>query len=186
MSATIKAILFGLLIAAIVGLGYGYGEMRYDAGVTTERAAWTARENTELAQANAQIQKLEEDARTVERQHVEDLAEISANYQQELQDANDQKDRALADLRSGALQLRDPDAAAGQGTAVCPSTATAAGTGGRDGAAQGHLSAAASEFLLGLASDADQVAQQLTACQAIIASDRRQAAQQAEPVAPEK
>lgn len=167
-----------LIVGALIALAGAYGWGRYDGG-EVEAASWRKRELQQQSDFNAKVQKLQEEYRARERAGAERLAAVSADYQKELVNAKTAKDRAVADLRAGRLVLRDPGAAgcATGGGAAAPA---GAGAGGRDGAppgelpraAEGVLSERASEFLIGLASEADEVARQLAACQGVVRADR--------------
>lgn len=166
-----------LLMAAVVAAIYAYGQQQFGLGEKAERTAWLARENTALIKANARIKELEDQTRAREREHAQDMAAASAKYQEDLTHEKAAKNRAVADLRSGALRLRIPvtcpDGAGGSGSAPL-----GPGTAGRDGEARAELSVQASEFLVGLASEADEVVHQLTACQAVVTADRKQQGEQ--------
>lgn len=152
---------------AAVGGAYLYGD---HVGTKTERAAWLDRDNKALAATNKRIIELNEAARATERKHAEDLAGVSAGYQKELQDEKAKADRVVSDLRAGNKRLRIAvaDSACGSETG-----GTASGSGGRDGGTRAELSGEAAEFLVGLASEADQVVRQLQACQEIVKRDRK-------------
>lgn len=162
-----------LVVAAVVIAIYSYGRQQFGLGEQAEKARWLARETAELAAANVKINALQTAARTAERDHAMRLAAVSAQYQEDLKHAQARKDRVIADLRTGAQRLRIPVAGAGcAGAGGMPETGPA--TGGRDGGTTAELSQPAAEFLVGLASDADQVAEQLKACQALVREDRNQ------------
>lgn len=98
-------------------------------------------------------------------------AAISENYQEQLEDEKQKTAALIAANRAGAFRMRDPNAVAcPPHGGIQPETSTS--TGGRDGAAPGELSGAAAEFLLGLAGEADSVARQFAACQAVVRADR--------------
>lgn len=122
--------------------------------------------------ANAKIVELQAAAREVERAKAAAVAAVSADYQRRLNDANKQRAADADAIRAGTLRLRDPGAA-GVVSSGDRSADTAAPAGGCDGRASGELSGAAAQFLFDLAADADQVAMQLQACQAVIIEDRR-------------
>ncbi|MRD73317.1 hypothetical protein HCX48_00365 [Rhodocyclus tenuis] len=174
MSQSTKALVIVLLSGLLIGAFYAYGQQQFGLGEKAERSAWQGRENTALIKANSRIKELEERARAQEREHAQDMAAASATYQEDLKHEKAAKDRAVADLRSGALRLRDPfvaacpDAAAGGGAGPA-----GAGSGGGDGEARAELSVEASEFLVSLASEADEVVHQLTACQSVVEADRK-------------
>lgn len=117
------------------------------------------------------VQVLQLQARAAEQRHARALAEVSTDYQRRINEANQVRAADRAALRAGTLRLRDPDSPA----AACGDPAAQAGAGAarRDGRASGELSAAAAGFLLELASDADDVAGQLAACQRVVIEDRR-------------
>ncbi|WP_396190009.1 lysis system i-spanin subunit Rz [Flavobacterium sp.] len=76
-----------------------------------------------------------------------------------------ERNRLLAQLRSGERRLRE--------RFTCRAAGTPAGAEGSADAPQGGLSPADGEFLVRFAADADSVVRQLTACQAILKADRR-------------
>lgn len=154
-------------IASLVGVGY----WQNDAGHVAERTTWQTRENTELRAANDKIITLEEGNRKAEQKHATALATVSSDYERKLSDANKQRAADAAALRAGTLRLRDPNPT---GLRACGglSAQVSTGTGRRDGPEGGELSEAAAGFLLEFASDADDVARQLAACQAVVVKDR--------------
>lgn len=148
---------------------YGAG---VESGTTAEKQRWQARENAALAEATRKIKELQESYRALEKRRAEDVAAAAAQYEKDKANEVAKRDRVIADLRGGNLRLRVPVAACSQGGGSAVPGAPA-GAGGRDGGASAELSGPASEFLVGLASEADAVVRQLAACQAVIAADRR-------------
>lgn len=165
---------FGVLLFVVACIGgiYAYGEQQFSRGEVAERARWQVRENEELAAANSTIIMLNRQARDRERKHAEDIALISAQYQEDLRRVELKKDRVIADLRSGAQRLRIP-IATNQTACSGISTEAFASASRRDDAPRAELSEEAAEFLVGLASEADEVVHQLTACQQILLEDRK-------------
>ena len=163
-------IIIGLLVAWGASL-FGVGWWQNDAGHVAERTEWQTRENGELRTANATIKALQEQARKDEQTHAAALAAVSTDYERKLSDANKQRAADAAALRAGTLRLRDPNPT---GLRACGdlTAQVGAGAGRRDGPEGGELSEAAAGFLLELVSDADDVARQLTACQAVVVKDR--------------
>jgi hypothetical protein len=153
-----------LLIAALAGCIYNYGEI-------AERVAWLARDIVGLTAANAKIKSLEEQYRKQEHDHADALAAISSQYQKDLKHVKDEKDRVIAGLRDGSMRLLIPVATTFKpdGSAACQITTTATG---RDGQTRAELSVSASEFLVSFAAEADEVSKQLGRCQDIINADR--------------
>lgn len=160
---------------------FGVGLWQRHDGESAANLSWEARYNTEVSQAAQQIKTAEDAVRKAEQAHAAKLSYISATYQKELVDAKAQHARDLAAIRAGTIRLRDPAYTAP--VPACPGAApqTAATAGGCDGgktgefpgSSAGFLSGGASEFLIGLANDADDVARQLAACQRVVTEDRQ-------------
>lgn len=160
-----------IVVAGVLGL-YFFGDTCYSNGQTDERLAWQGRENTELVAANNRITDLETKAREDEAKHGQAMAQASATYQESLQNEKANRDRTIADLRSGALRLRIQ--LAGRQSTDGSSAGQADPAAVRcDGETFAELSGSAAEFLVGLASEADDVVHQLTACQAVVTADRQ-------------
>lgn len=160
------------IVVAFVVSNIGMYVMGKSDGRTDERAAWMERELVQREAYAKKERELQDAYRKKEQESARDMAAVSAAYQRELNHANAAKDRALADLRAGRLRLRDPGA---RSQPPCGSGLPEAGAGaaGRDGEARGELSGATAEFLVALAGEADQVARQLAACQAVVIEDRK-------------
>ncbi|MEQ8034271.1 hypothetical protein [Xanthomonas sp. WHRI 6106] len=106
----------------------------------------------------------EQAARATERQQAETLSSIGEKHEQDRETAKAVPEAVVADLRSGALKLRD-------GWASCETqrlTEASAGTAERDAAAERRDEFAGAVVRVGR--DADD---QLRACQAVITEDRR-------------
>lgn len=170
-SSTLRIIALMLVVAAVIGSIYAYGEKQFSRGEVAERARWQVRENTDLATANSTIIMLNRQARDRERQHAEDMALTSAQYQEDIRRVELKKDRVIADLRAGTQRLRIPIATSPAACSGITPEAFAAAS-GRDGGARAELSDEAAEFLVGLASDADEIVEQLKACQQVVRKDR--------------
>lgn len=158
------------LLAAALGAYLWVDHRGYARGAAATEAAWQAREAEELARANAEIEKLNREARARELAYAMDLEAVASDYEKDLRNAKSSRDAAVAALRAGTLILRDPAARQGAG-AGGPGEAPA-GAGLRVGPAGGVLSPAASGFLLELAAEADAVVLQLHACQGVVQADR--------------
>lgn len=156
---------------ATTGGAYWYGN---NVGKDSERVVWQGKQSKELQAANAKIIDLTEKARAQESLHAVELAGISAKYQEALQNEKSKSDRVIADVRAGTRKLRIPIAGPIQTCGSSSSQAPAAAE-RRDGEARAELSGSSSDFLIGLASEADAIVRQLTACQAVILQDRTQA-----------
>jgi hypothetical protein len=163
----------------IVGLGlvwlaslWGAGSWQRGEGRTTERVAWQERENKALAEANVEIKRLTDEARATEHRRVAEMTTLAVNYDKGFRDAETRRRRDVDASRAGALVLRIPaSACAADGGEARPPGAAAAGGDGSEGV---ELPRAIAADLLDLAYDADQVADQLRACQAIVTNDRKE------------
>lgn len=141
----------------------------YDQGKTSERSDWLSRENTELVSANAAISELETEVKTAHLAHSSRIASVAEQYEKEKQREIEKRDRRIADLRADNLRLLDPGS---KNTADDKADGPTTGTSKCDGQTGGRLSVEASEFLLRLTGEADEVVIQLAACQAVVQSDR--------------
>lgn len=151
--------------ASLVGVGWW---QRHDGAAATV-AAYEKRDNEALVAANAAIDQLNREARATEKAHTEQLATIGDHYATEFQVLEARRRRDVDAARDGAIRLRVAGACppGGGGAAEAPAAAA-----GRDGAQDAELPRAVTADLLALADDADAVVAQLTACQAVIVSDR--------------
>lgn len=165
----ILALLFAI-IKAITGYIDNVDQRAYKRGKDEATADYAKRDNEALKKALARVKQLEDEARAAEQKHAAALARIDRQRNKEINDAKAQHERDLAAVRSGNLQLRDP------GATACRPALSGGGSEGKAGAAAGqrdaetggHLSAAASGFLLGLVNEADDIARQLAAAQQVI------------------
>lgn len=153
----------------------GLDKAGYDRGVAETTAAFQKRDNAQLQAALAakdaaemRAAKLEQDAATAQ-------SNASKAYAKGVKDGKAATDARIADIHSGKLGLRDPGSKAG----ACPPSSSEAGkaetngpTSGSDASAGTELSGQASEFLLNLTGEADEVVKQLAAAQAVIVLDR--------------
>lgn len=136
------------------------------AAVTENNGKWQDSEQKAIVASRAKAAEIEEN-------HRKELAAQAAKYEKERADDKAKHDKDIAAVRSGAIRLRDAAATcASAGNDPKPSTAPS----GSDGPKGADLSGSASEFLLSLANEADDVVKQLTACQQVILSDRKEAA----------
>lgn len=105
-----------------------------------------------------------EEARTKEHQRAESLAKVGADLEKENATLKDQRKRDVAAIRSGELRLRVANACPGPSTGPEASTPSSIS----NDATTAELPREVAEDLLSLANDADEVVNQLGACQATI------------------
>lgn len=166
-----------LLFAAGVFL---YGHTRFVAGVD-EQSIVTAKVEKERDDSRAEFTAYKEQVRiaiaaklkaNLLRERADAAAFKLANDNLRTQNEKSKADaaRTIADLRSGALQLRDRFQCKTQPANTGPEAA--AGTSGRDGAQESGLQIADAEFFVQFADEADQAVNQLNACQDILEAER--------------
>lgn len=143
----------------------GVGLWQNDAGATAERVKWEDTQNTQLAEANATILRLTGKVRALEQAHAAEMAAIGEDYERQRQAREARYRREL-----GAIKLRVPGACPASGSARGQAVTTSSVG---DGATSVELPDAVTRDLLVLADDADNVADQLRACQAIVRADRQ-------------
>ena len=170
-------ILFGVL--AIAGAcWYAYQTIdskAYARGKTETESAYQKRDNDALRAANARIQALQNERRAIEAMHAAQVNTIAETLQRSLDDEKAKRADLERRYSAGELRLRDPGAkcpAAGGGSRV-PETRSGAPRG--DAPAGVELSGQAAQFLFDLATNADETARRLTACQSVIRADRERA-----------
>ncbi|PJK07996.1 endopeptidase [Lysobacteraceae bacterium NML95-0200] len=155
MTAAIKALLV-LLLAAVIGLLWYRGQ------------AVNAVAKQETAEAQMQTLQAERDAlaAALEHSHQHALAMESAaqKYEQEKQDAEQRAEKLAADLRTGAVRLRER----WQGCPASPSVPAVASSSGQPDAGAEDRSESAAR-IIGAAAECDA---QVRGLQAVIRADR--------------
>ena len=145
------------LLAATVCLAVGFG-----AGWKLQSLRWEA---SLKAEADKRVEAVNQ-AREREHELGKLHETIATTLERSKTDALRKKDAVIADLRAGTLRLRLPS--------DVPGTSTPAATSCRgDGASGSELPRSAAEFLVSEATRANEVAEQLQACQAILRADRK-------------
>jgi uncharacterized protein YdcH (DUF465 family) len=162
------AVLLGVILVAAMS-AYSWA---YKNGVQAERVAWQQSENAKLQEAIAHINGLNKKIREAERSHAVELQTVSNNYQQGLKHEKQKLNDVVASYRAGTLSLRDKHATSNPAACVGFAADLSAGAVGRDATEGAKLSEPLAEFLIILANEADEVVQQLTACQALVNADR--------------
>lgn len=135
-------------------------------GIDKVESVWQAREAKINAEMAIAIQAAGAKTLAVERASAERIAAVSTTYQRKLKEKDREKATALA--IAGGLRIGTT------GPSSCGDTVSSTGSSpsGRDGETRSRLSQHSAEFLVGEASRADKVVEQLSACQTIIEKDR--------------
>lgn len=166
-----------LILAAVITLGLSHMGAGYagwkirDNSARAEAQRATEQRLKEVEQLNKSIIELQAKARQEEAQHAQQLAAVSRTYQEKLQNVRQDNDRFIAGVRAGTIRLRLPEPR--KTLPGSPAAKAVPGPGGCDGKAAGELPDAVAEFLWREASRADEITEQLAACQAIVIEDRR-------------
>lgn len=148
------------VLVVLLVLGGLFGAYRHGVRVTTDRYERARAEDRLVYEAV--VRALQETAAAR-------IAEIDAKHYQELLDAKTETDRTIAAIRAGERRLRE--------RFTCPAAPPADAGAGVDPPSEARgLQPEDAAFLIGLAGEADAVVVQLSACQAILAEDRSDAA----------
>jgi hypothetical protein len=153
---------------ALLGLYWSQIEAAETRGALAERAIWQKTAESNKRAADTLRIKLITEAREKEAAHAEKVALIDKKYQQELGRAKTQHETDLDNVRNGALRLRDPNAAGCRSAGGNPSPSFGSHSSIGNDRAAGELSAETVGFLLGIAREADEIVNQLTAAQQVI------------------
>jgi len=155
--------------AVAVGLLFSHG-MAWRYGAKLERSEINAERAQEAIEAGIAIEAAYSRKAKVEAQWQAKVSEIDKNHAKKVADNETQRLADMAALDARTLILRDPNRnAEASGNCAAP---TASGSSGGDGRSGAELPAKTSQFLLSLAAEADSVTMQLSACQAILRSER--------------
>lgn len=177
-----KWVALAIALIAIVVAVYAYGEKQHarglDAGTNACKVECQANNNTELIAANAEIIRLQKQANDDEALHQQRIAKI-VDYLQELNTNEKAKsDAVIRDLAAGnaklqfALKKGATIATASQASAGGTSQARAS-TGSGDEETTGELPPEIGADLYAEADRADEITEQLNACQQVVTEDRR-------------
>lgn len=159
-------VILGIVLAWVASLGV-VGKWQNTAGHESERVEWQARDNKQLAAANAKIVSLTAAARATEQKTNATIATMGADHAKEIEILEVRRRHDVVAARDGAIKLRVHGACpASPGGGAAGEVAAAPGNG--DGGAGIELPREITGDLLALANDADQVADQLRACQGVV------------------
>jgi len=164
----IKTFLAGIprqvwIALAVLALVFGAYRWAYSRGAESVQSAWNAERAQNKLAADAQAAE----AAAKEAKDAAAFAALADNLREENERAKQDADRTIADLRRGAVRLRD--------RFTCKSTVpAAAGSPARsDEADEGGFTVEDASVALGIARDGDAAIRQLTACQAILSAERQ-------------
>lgn len=160
----------GGLLVIVLCFGTGYISGRQD-GQKITAAKYEAAQRKADAQVATTLAAAQDRVNMIQQASQQAMIEASQTYQKELQNVTRIKNKTISDLRAGAVRLRDTGTRYTIGPDPMSNAAT--GSGGCNGSPGGQLSIETSEFIVGLAAEADDIVHQLDACQQIIIEDRK-------------
>lgn len=170
------AFLFGpigrtLLIAFALAVALGGAWWRgHSGGLSTGRAEVQSRWDAEKLKQQDAALKAEAANRAKEQGMAASVAAVADHYSKESARAKTENADLRRKLADGSVRLTVPGACPGGGGAPAPSGSA----GGGDGRTDAELPAAIAATLSAIGAEADEVARQLGACQAILRSERNQ------------
>jgi hypothetical protein len=165
---SIKNIALAALVTGIFGLSIG-GWTGWKAGSLSVTAEWHKEKSRVNAEAFEQIEQAHKKMRELEMAQVDALNKVENEYVAKLKQKDRERNRAIADARNNGLFI---NAQCPSGEDTVPQTAASSDSGNEGTSVR--LPNALSESLIDLLSEADSIAEQLAACQAVIRSDRGQ------------
>lgn len=147
------------------------GHWQHGAGEVAERVIWQGKQTKELVATNSEITRLQKSVTDNKKISDASAFEISKHYQVELENVSTEKAKFIAGVRNGSIVLRQPrsvPSAPTEGAARESGTSSS----GCDETSGSELQEETSEFLYTEASRADEIVEQLQACQDLLVSDR--------------
>jgi hypothetical protein len=158
----------GLIGAALLGLLFAVGA-GWRMCASYKQGQFDAWRSEIEATAATQIAQAEQRARSIEQGQVQKFAEVDSAYRKKLEQKDRERNAALAAVRSRGLYV---NATCPDRSSALPGAAASASRG--DGETRVRLSDEAAEFHVRLVDEADQIVEQLTACQNILRAERGQ------------
>lgn len=146
--------------------------------IEANEGKWQARESRINAETANKIKEASDRVRDLEQDIAQLIANESAGYQRKLKEKDDALTIALDSIATVGLFSHAPACPPARGNAADSSSS---GSGGHNGPARAKLPDEDARFLLGEASRADKIVEQLTACQGVLRADRKRAAPQSRP-----
>ncbi len=144
----------------------------YHAGGASCRADVTVRDNKALLAAQKEVVALTAKVAAQEAQHSADMQAIQSTHAKELTDATNERDQALADVRTGKLRLRNVRACPSAGSSSAADKAQSP-AGESDQARADRRALEDAQVLIDFAAERDRVALERNECVEIATKDRR-------------
>ncbi len=157
----LRLVAIGLIVALLVGVGYRYGSMSVQSEWDKEKAELNAQAAKQIEEANNRV-------RAIEREANSRVAQTEQLFNKKLKEKDLEEANALDRARTGGLFI---NAKCPSGSDSMPGASSSSGSG--DGETRVELPQADGEFLIRLASEADRVTEQLSACQKLLEDERK-------------
>lgn len=158
------AFMTGLLIGG--GAAWKFENSRKDLAVLQEKQ----KQQGVIDEAQKNKEKAEAEAIRVEHEGAQRLASVAQEYQSKLKEKNDQLAQALNNQRVPAKRLFINAPASACRSSALPGTSASASSG--NGSARIELPRNVAERLIRRANTADEIVEQLGACQRVVIEDR--------------
>ena len=149
---------------ALVICSYFYGHYT---GVKVTKADWEAEKATAAIEAGKALDKANQEVRELEHLLANKQTRVEKVYVDKVREVQVERNSLSATARNDGLFI---DAACPDSSNAVPSPA--ASPSGDHGGTKARLSGEAAEALIAIAADADEVVNQLTACQEILRNER--------------
>ena len=156
-------VIIGALVLVICSYFYGH-----HTGVQVTKADWEAEKATAAVEAANTLAKANEEVRALENLLANRQNRVEKVYVDKIREVQVERNSLSATARDGGLFI---DAACSDNSNAV-SSATA-GLSGNNGTAKARLSSATADALIAIAADADEIVNQLTACQTILEEERK-------------
>jgi hypothetical protein len=155
-------VIVGALVLVICSYFYGH-----HTGVQVTKADWEAEKATAAIEAGKALDKANQEVRELEHLLANTQTKVEKVYVDKIREVQVERNSLSATARDVGLFI---DAACPDNSNALPSAAPSPGS--DNGTTKARLSGATAEALIAIAADADEVANQLNACQEILRNER--------------
>jgi hypothetical protein len=155
-------VIIGALVLIIGSYFYGH-----HTGVAVTKADWEAEKATAAIEAGKALDKANKEVRELEHLLANTQNRVEKVYVDKIREVQVERNSLSVTARNSGLFI---DAACPDSSNAVPSATP--GSGSDHGTAKARLSGATAEALIAIAADADEITNQLTACQEILRNER--------------
>jgi hypothetical protein len=156
-------VIVGALVLVICSYFYGH-----HTGVQVTKADWEAEKATAAVEAANTLAKANQEVRELEQLLANKQNKVEKVYVDKIRGVQNERNSLSAASRDVGLFI---DTACSDNSNALPSAA--AGLSGNNGGTKARLSSATADALIAIAADADEIVNQLTACQMILKEERK-------------